>query len=126
MKTLFSVLALLLVFLMVPGQNAMSFDKPHRPVSNEGIDGGDDHPWGGENKVGDVGLTGRGHWLRTAFGIPALDLIFSIPKLRDCFDARPRKIRHRLNTRIERSQIIHVTRVQGRSSSQNRSGRVSK
>ena len=125
MKTLFSVLVLLLVFLLVPGENAMSYDKPYFPLTNGGIDGGDDHPWGGEN-TGGSGISGRGDLPRTVFGIPALDLIYNIFKSRDFVDAHPQKIWHRQNIRIERSRSIHITPVQGRNSSQNRSGRVSK
>ena len=122
MKTLFSVLVLLLAFLLVPGENAMSNDKPYLPLADGGIDG-DDHPWGGESPGGD-GIYGRGDLPSTVFGIPAIDLIYSIFKSRDSFDSHPRKIRHRQNTRIERSRSIHVTPVQGRNTSQNRSGRV--
>ena len=125
MKTLFSVLVLLLVFLLVPGENAMSYDKPHFPLPDGGIDGGDDHPWGGEN-TGGSGISGRGDLPRTVFGIPAIDLIYNIFKSRDFFDAHPRKIRHSRIIRIERSRSIHVMPVQGGNTSQNRSGRVGK
>ena len=123
MKTLFSVLVLLLVFLLVPGENAMSNDKPNLHVTNGGTDGGDDHPWGGESPGGG-GISGRGDLPGTVFGIPAIDLIYNTLKYHDFFDTHLRKTRHNQIFRIERSHTIYATPIQGRNNSQNRSGRA--
>jgi hypothetical protein len=125
MKTLFSVLVLLLVFLLVPGENAISNDRPYVPPPDGVNGGGDDHPWGGEDPGGE-GISGRGVLPRTVFGIPAIDLIYNTLKYHDFFDAHPRKTQHSRIIRIEASRSTYAAPIQGRNTSQNRSGRVGK
>ena len=124
MKSVILVLALLLVFLMAPGNDAMSYDRPHREVPNAGYSGGDDHPWGGDNRVDGGGVITGETGLQGGFGILVLDQIISIYIVREHYGLVSRDIRSRHTTQVSRPAGTGIVRAGETDNSQNESGRV--
>ena len=88
MKGLLTLVALVLLLVWMPSGNLVSLDTPFPEEGGIGgggpDDGGDDHPFGGENNIDGPDIVERDR--RTvAFGIPALDLIFSISYVNNWF-----------------------------------------
>jgi hypothetical protein len=88
MKGLLTVVALVLLLVWVPSGNLVSLDTPFPQEGGSGgggpDDGGDDHPFGGENNIDGPDIPDRER--RTvAFGIPALDLIFTFSYIKAWF-----------------------------------------